>query len=172
MSGPTTEYWTDPGTFAVGRRRGRALMDRFDSLADLDQTHRSNRLDLAGQWDFEFVDGLVGFDGHAAAAAGPQGGGRLPVPSLWQLHGHGLPIYLANTYPPAISKRHIPRIDQARNEAGVYGRTFEIPQGWAGRRTGSPPWSGATPTAPTSRTRTCGSSAGSSDRSTWSPSRS
>jgi beta-galactosidase/beta-glucuronidase len=134
VSGPTTEYWTDPGTFAVGRRRGRALMDRFDSLADLDQTHRSNRLDLAGQWDFEFVDGLVGFDGHAAAAAGPQGGGRLPVPSLWQLHGHGLPIYLANTYPPAISKRHIPRIDQARNEAGVYGRTFEIPQGWAGRR--------------------------------------
>jgi beta-galactosidase/beta-glucuronidase len=134
VSGPTTEYWTDPGAFAVGRCGGRALMDRFDSLADLDRAHRSNRLDLAGEWDFEFVDGLVGFDGHAAAAAGPQGGGRLPVPSLWQLHGHGLPIYLANTYPPAISRRHIPRIDQARNEAGVYGRTFEIPATWADRR--------------------------------------
>ena len=109
-------------------------MDRFDSLDDLDRAHRSNRLDLAGDWDFEFVEGLVGFDGHAAAESGPQGGGRLPVPSLWQLHGHGLPIYLANTYPPAIDKRHIPRIDQARNEAGVYGRSFEVPQAWAGRR--------------------------------------
>ena len=134
MSDRPAEYWTDPGAFAVGRRRGRALVDRFDSLDDLDHGHRSNRLDLAGEWDFEFVDGLVGFDGHAAAAAGPQGGGRLPVPSLWQLHGHGVPIYLANTYPPAIDKRRIPRIDQSLNEAGVYGRTFEVPQGWEGRR--------------------------------------
>jgi beta-galactosidase/beta-glucuronidase len=109
-------------------------MDRFDSVDDLDRGHRSNRLDLAGEWDFQFVDGLVGFDGHAAAAAGPQGGGRLPVPSLWQLHGHGVPIYLANTYPPAIDTRRIPRIDQSRNEAGIYGRTFEVPDGWAGRR--------------------------------------
>jgi beta-galactosidase/beta-glucuronidase len=128
------EYWTDPRAFAVGRRRGRALMDRFDSLADLAAGRRSNRLDLAGEWDFAFVEGLVGFDGHAAAAAGPQGDGRIPVPALWQLHGHGLPIYLANTYPPAINKRRIPRIDQSRNEAGVYGRTFEVPPEWAGRR--------------------------------------
>ena len=66
--------------------------------------------------------------------AGPVGGGSIPVPALWQLEGHGLPIYLANTYPPAIGRRRIPRIDQARNEAGVYGRTFEVPAAWAGRR--------------------------------------
>ncbi|MCU0300722.1 MAG: DUF4981 domain-containing protein [Candidatus Nanopelagicales bacterium] len=127
-------YWTDPASFAVGRRRGRALLERFDSLEDLDAGRRSNRLDLAGEWEFAFVEGLVGFDGHAAAAAGPQGVGRIPVPALWQLEGHGLPIYLANTYPPAIDRRRIPRIDQARNEAGVYARTFEVPAAWAGRR--------------------------------------
>jgi beta-galactosidase len=128
------QYWTDPGAFAIGRRPGRSLVDRFDSLADLDAGNRTNRMDLAGDWDFEWVDGLVGFDGHAAAAAGPRGAGRIPVPSLWQLEGHGVPIYLANTYPPAIDRRHIPRIDQSRNEAGVYGRTFTLPAGWAGRR--------------------------------------
>jgi beta-galactosidase/beta-glucuronidase len=126
--------WTDPGAFAVNRRRGRALLDRYDSLEDLDAGRRSNRLDLAGTWDFQWVEGLAGFDGHAAAAAGPQGGGRIRVPALWQLEGHGVPIYLANTYPPAIDRRRIPNIDQARNEAGVYGRTFEVPESWAGRR--------------------------------------
>jgi beta-galactosidase len=134
VSPASQPYWTDPASFAVNRQPGRALLDRFDSLEDLDAGRRSNRLDLAGEWDFQWVEGLAGFDGHAAAAAGPQGGGRIPVPALWQLEGHGLPIYLANTYPPAIDRRRIPRIDQARNEAGVYGRTFEVPPAWAGRR--------------------------------------
>ena len=131
---PPVEYWTDPACFAVGRRAGRCLVDRFDSLADLEAGTDTNRLDLAGEWDFQWVDGLVGFDGHAAAAAGPSGSARMPVPGLWQLHGYGVPIYLANTYPPAIDKRHIPRIDQARNEAGIYRRTFQVPDGWSGRR--------------------------------------
>ncbi len=128
------EYWTDPACFAIGTQAGRCLVERFDSLADLEAGAATNRLDLAGEWDFEWVDGLVGFDGHAAAAAGPRGSGRIPVPGLWQLHGYGVPIYLANTYPPAINKRHIPRIDQDRNEAGVYRRTFQVPVGWSGSR--------------------------------------
>ncbi len=115
MSRSPRPSWTDPGAFAVNRRRGRALLDRYDSLEDLDAGRRSNRLDLAGTWDFQWVEGLAGFDGHAAAAAGPQGGGRIRVPALWQLEGHGVPIYLANTYPPAIDRRRIPNIDQARN---------------------------------------------------------
>jgi len=86
---PPVEYWTDPSCFAVGRRAGRCLVDRFDSLADLDAGTDTNRLDLAGEWDFQWVDGLVGFDGHAAAAAGPSGSARMPVPGLWQLHGYG-----------------------------------------------------------------------------------
>ena len=128
------EYWTDPAAFAIGRRPGRALLDRFDSLADLDAGNRTNRLALDGDWDFEWVDGLVDFDGHEAAARGPRGGGTIPVPGAWQLHGYGIPRYLAMGYPPGVGTRRIPSIDQRRNEAGVYGRTFAVPADWVGRR--------------------------------------
>ena len=139
MTGTPAAYWTDPASFAVGRRPGRALVDRFDSLADLDAGRRTNRLDLCGEWDFEWVHGLLGWNAHAAAVAGPGGSAgrepdRIPVPALWQLHGYGTPYYLAFGYPPGISTRHVPRIDQSQNEAGVYATTFDLPAGWVGRR--------------------------------------
>jgi beta-galactosidase/beta-glucuronidase len=120
----------------VGREPGRSLLPVFGSLADLDAGRRDDVLDLDGEWAFEWVPGLRGFDLGAAAERGPRGHHRVTVPGVWQLQGYGVPMYLANRFPPALSTRRsrIPDIDPDANEAGIYGRRFVVPDGWAGRR--------------------------------------
>jgi beta-galactosidase len=120
----------------VGRRAGRALLPVLDSLDAPTQAADPYRLDLGGQWAFEWVQGLRGFDVDRAAQRGPQGDGRLTVPGVWQLQGYGVPQYLANRFPPALRTRRgrIPDIDPDLNEAGLYGRWFVLPAGWRGRR--------------------------------------
>ena len=126
--------WLAEGVFAVNREAPRALLPSFASLADAVAERSLPRLDLAGEWAFDFVTDLTSFDAVATGAVGPTSGGTLAVPSLWQLAGYGKPYYLANRYPPAIGTRHFPDIDPADNEAGVYQRDFELPPEWAGQR--------------------------------------
>lgn len=58
------------------------------------------RLDLNGDWAFRFSPvGLDETDGFELPGFHDQGWDRLPVPSHWQLHGHGKPAYLNIPYP-------------------------------------------------------------------------
>jgi len=54
-----------------------------------------------------------------------------PVPSNWQMHGYGKPIYTNVSMPwsPAVPP-HVPR----DNPVGSYRTTFTVPDGWDGRR--------------------------------------
>ena len=55
----------------------------------------------------------------------------IPVPSVWQLEGYGIPIYTNVRYPfPADP----PRIPHDYNPVGSYRRTFDLPAEWRGRR--------------------------------------
>ncbi|MBN2183366.1 MAG: hypothetical protein JW715_15760, partial [Sedimentisphaerales bacterium] len=65
----------------------------------------------------------------------------IPVPSNWQMHGYGIPIYTSSQYPFRVDPPRVtgepPRNWTAykmRNPVGSYRRTFSIPQDWAGRR--------------------------------------
>lgn len=53
----------------------------------------------------------------------------LPVPSNWQLHGYGVPLYSSSKYPFPVDPPHVP----ALNPTGSYLRTFEVPEHWTGR---------------------------------------
>jgi len=56
---------------------------------------------------------------------------EIPVPSVWQLQGYGIPIYTNVRYPfPADP----PRIPHDYNPVGSYRRVFEVPGEWRGRR--------------------------------------
>jgi beta-galactosidase len=126
----------DPETTGVGRLPGRALLPGYDSVADLDAGERHDVLDLTGQWTFEWMRGLRDVDLDAAGRRGATGTATIAVPGVWQRQGYGVPMYLANRFPPALGTRadRIPDIDPDANEAGVYTRSFHVPSSFDGRR--------------------------------------
>ncbi len=65
----------------------------------------------------------------------------IPVPSNWQMHGYGIPIYTSSEYPFKVDPPRVtgtPPSDwtayKLRNPVGSYRRTFTLPAAWAGRR--------------------------------------
>ncbi|MHA1986035.1 MAG: glycoside hydrolase family 2 TIM barrel-domain containing protein [Promethearchaeota archaeon] len=58
---------------------------------------------------------------------------EIPVPSNWQMHGYGIPIYLNIRYPRSINTKEIPKIDHEYNPVGSYRTTFEIKKDWIDR---------------------------------------
>ncbi len=59
---------------------------------------------------------------------------ELPVPSNWQMHGYGIPIYTNVRYPSSVKTgRNTPRIDHDYNPVGSYRYEFEMSKEWAGR---------------------------------------
>ena len=87
---------------------------------------------LNGDWKFNLVPnpGLVpeGFQRDDFDAAG---WGMIPVPSNWQMHGYDKPIYTNVRYPFSADPPHVPHDD---NPTGLYRKSFEIPNEWAGRQ--------------------------------------
>ena len=65
----------------------------------------------------------------------------IPVPSNWQMHGYGIPIYTSSQYPFKVDPPRVtgtPEKDWTtyhhRNPVGSYRRTFTLPAGWADKR--------------------------------------
>ncbi len=58
--------------------------------------------------------------------------GEIPVPSNWQLHGYGYPIY--TNIPYAWGEPDPPRVPRDFNPVGSYRREFDVPDDWAGRQ--------------------------------------
>jgi len=58
---------------------------------------------------------------------------EIPVPSNWQLHGYGIPIYTNVKYPYSVQKENVPSIDHDYNPVGSYRTEFNIPDNWEGR---------------------------------------
>ncbi|GAA3503748.1 glycoside hydrolase family 2 TIM barrel-domain containing protein [Streptomyces prasinosporus] len=106
-----------------------------------DRTRSPYRQSLDGTWKFAHADRPEDRDADFHRTDTDDGDwDTIPVPSVWQLHGHDFPIYLNITYPywgpngrgeepqpPAAPTRY--------NPVGQYRRTFTVPRGWAGRRT-------------------------------------
>ncbi len=57
----------------------------------------------------------------------------IPVPSNWQMHGYGIPIYTNVRYPYSVRRKNIPKISHEYNPVGSYRTEFSIPKNWDGR---------------------------------------
>ncbi len=60
----------------------------------------------------------------------------IPVPSAWQMHGYGYPIYVNYMRPEEKcpwGKMNPPYIPHDKNEVGSYRKTFHTPSSWKGR---------------------------------------
>ncbi|UCC23755.1 MAG: beta-galactosidase, partial [Planctomycetota bacterium] len=58
----------------------------------------------------------------------------IPVPSNWELEGHGIPIYTNVTHPFAPENPNPPYIPHEYNPVGSYRTDFTVPDGWQGRQ--------------------------------------
>ncbi|MFB9352821.1 glycoside hydrolase family 2 TIM barrel-domain containing protein [Streptomyces heliomycini] len=136
--------WNDFGVFRLGTQPPHTtLMPYADVRQALaaDRTRSPYRLDLDGTWKFAYADRPEDRDADFHRTDTDDGDwDTIPVPSVWQLHGHDFPIYLNITYPyggpngrgeqprpPAAPTRYHP--------VGQYRRTFTVPRDWTGRRT-------------------------------------
>ncbi|MEM8681764.1 MAG: sugar-binding domain-containing protein, partial [Planctomycetota bacterium] len=139
--------WQDPTVFRINKEAPHATKmpfpDRDSALRE--RPYRSPWCQLLnGEWKFAHVgnpaevpDGFYrpGFDADQWSS--------LPVPSNWQLHGYGRPVYTNVTYPFA---RNPPEVMgeppgyfsnfplRNRNSVGLYRREFTVPEAWDDRR--------------------------------------
>ena len=56
---------------------------------------------------------------------------EIPVPSNWQMHGYGIPIYTNAKHPFEANPPYIPH---EYNPIGSYRREFTVPENWDGRQ--------------------------------------
>ena len=125
--------WFDHYVNGVNREPARATSYSYVTAEDALSCDRdaSRMLSLNGTWKFDFAEDLSkapeGFyaDGYDVSAWN-----NIPVPSCWDLHGYGYPIYLNTRYPFPYNPPYIDR----PNPVGSYVRTFTVPQNWSSGR--------------------------------------
>jgi beta-galactosidase len=136
--------WENPQVVGRNKERPRATSMPYAS-AEAARTGTGEdtpfRKSLDGQWKFRWSANpdsrpVDFFEPEFSVADWDS----IPVPSNWQMHGHGTPLYANTDYP---FKKDPPRVMgepprnftnyDARNPIGSYRRTFTVPQAWDGR---------------------------------------
>ena len=127
----TTPAWKTPAVNGLDRLPARATLDSFPDETSAQSAPRETSpwfRSLCGDWKFAWVDR------PAKAIAQFQETDfddstwdTLPVPSNWEMHGFGTPIYTNITYPFPAKPPHIPTDN---NPVGHYRRTFTVPAEW------------------------------------------
>jgi beta-galactosidase len=83
---------------------------------------------LNGTWKFHYVDAPDARpEGFQAESFDVTNWDDIPVPSNWERHGFGYPIYVNVPYPFEIDEPNVPTDD---NPVGSYRRDFELPEHW------------------------------------------
>jgi beta-galactosidase len=133
--GAKVDDWENPAV--VGRNKEPAHCTRLsypDAASALVGTREASpfHVSLNGPWRFRWspkpADRPVGFERPGYDVGGWD---EIPVPSNWQMHGYGIPIYTNVRYPFPADPPHVPHDD---NPVGYYRRAFRVPDNWAGRR--------------------------------------
>ena len=123
------------------RATGWPCPSREIALAD-DAADNPWVLSLNGPWKFHWAaDPASRPKDFFAPGFDADGWDTIPVPSNWQMHGYGVPLYSNIPYP---FKKNPPRVTdeppqhftnyKQRNPVGSYRRTFTVPTSWKGRR--------------------------------------
>ena len=137
--------WENPAVFGINKLPPRASSQPFatrEAALSTAAEDSSRRVTLNGDWHFQWSpDPDSRPQDFWKTDYDCSGWDTLSVPSNWQLHGHGTPVYSNITYPFA---KDPPRVTgeppegytnaNARNPVGSYRRTFTLPEGWSGRR--------------------------------------
>ena len=127
--------WETPELTSLNKLPPRATFDAYPTARQALARGREKSpwfRSLDGEWQFRIERSPADAQAFAAnrPAAGSAGWGRIPVPSNWQMHGHGRPHYTNVTMPFPEEPPFTPK----DNPTGVYRRSFRIPDAWRGMR--------------------------------------
>jgi len=133
-SEPARLHWNNIDVIRENVEPPRAHFDSYASRAAAlagDVAANDFFRSLNGDWKFHYSE---------SPAARPSGFFRedfdtgdwtkIPVPSNWERHGFGYPIYINVPYPFEIDEPNVPVDD---NPVGSYRREFSVPEDWRGR---------------------------------------
>ncbi|WP_431074261.1 glycoside hydrolase family 2 TIM barrel-domain containing protein [Microbacterium phyllosphaerae] len=140
--------WNDPAVYEWGTEPAHAALMPYETHAqalEADRLDSPYRLSLDGDWKFLWSENpAVRMLDFAGDGVDDSGWDTIPVPSSWQLHGYDFPIG-TNTVLPWTGANgrgeqpdphgDYPHAPTAYNPVGQYRTTFELPEGWAPRRT-------------------------------------
>lgn len=138
--------WENETIFAINKEEGQSTFIPFASVEEMkadpsyahpwERNKSSRYMLLNGTWKFNWVKQpedrpkkfyLPSFDAS--------NWDEIPVPSNWEMHGYGTPIYTNVTYPfrntpPFIQPQRGYTVVDEPNAVGSYRREFTIPDNW------------------------------------------
>ena len=128
--------WENPEVFGVNKLNPHAYFIPFEnqeSALSFDVSSSNRYQLLNGFWDFKLLDNPDDTPKEFYALEYDiSSWDSIPVPSNWQLEGHGMPIY-ANIAMPFESSP--PLVPHEGNETGLYRHTFNVDPSWSQDRT-------------------------------------
>lgn len=140
-----SEDWQNESVFRINKEPASATMKFYPTAeAALAEGKTPFEASLNGDWKFRFSGNpdarpkdfhRPDFDDSAW--------GSIPVPSNWEMHGHGVANYTNIIYPFKMNKPFVmgepdasytTHAEDFRNPVGSYRRSFELPADWKGGR--------------------------------------
>ena len=137
----TAPDWENPEVFGINKQPPHCTLTPYantNKAQTLDRTASKYYKSLNGDWKFNWSPDP---DSRPVNFYKPDfdisGWDKIPVPSNWQMHGYGVPLYTNTVYPfkkdpPFVMgtpPAHYTNFN-ARNPVGSYRRTFQIPGSW------------------------------------------
>jgi beta-galactosidase len=126
--------WENPQVVGLNKEAGHCTLVPYPNTESALQCERQNSefyKSLNGKWKFNWVnkpsDRPVDFYKSSYDVSKWD---EIPVPSNWQMHGYGRPIYLNMRYPFPVNPPFIPH---DYNPVGSYRTEFEITDTWKDR---------------------------------------
>ena len=132
----TIKDWENPAVLHMNTEPPHATLFPYTDAAGalgMDPSLSPYVRSLNGDWKFHWVPKPADRPGDFYRTDFDDGSwDTIPVPSNWQLHGYGVPIYVNQPY--SFRPADPPNIPQDDNPVGSYRTTFTVPASWEGRQ--------------------------------------
>ncbi|WP_460805592.1 glycoside hydrolase family 2 TIM barrel-domain containing protein [Microbulbifer agarilyticus] len=127
-------HWNNPNIIREGVEPPRAHFSPYAEVSAARKGGVSERIvSLNGRWNFHFSETPDAVpSGFEQPEFDVTTWDQIPVPSNWERHGYGYPIYVNIAYPFPVD---LPLVPEADNPVGSYRKQFSVPDGWRDRRT-------------------------------------
>jgi beta-galactosidase/beta-glucuronidase len=126
--------WENPHVLQRNRQPAHAALTPFhdEQSALIGERGHSDRFRLLnGDWTFYYAPTPAELpEGFQEEAYDDYIWDTIPVPSNWQMHGYGRPLYTNVAYPFPVDPPRVPY----ENPIGLYRRSFQVPENWVGQQ--------------------------------------